>query len=65
MTEKFIDFDLSEEVYVGLFVGSPNNDDVISFDGKMLGLSSSVKDSGGCVNYTMPITGSTPKQITP
>ena len=31
----------------------------------MLGLSSSVKDLGGSIIYTVPITGGTPKQITP
>ena len=41
-----------------------NNDHVLSFDGKMLGLSS----SGGKYNslvYTVPSTGGVPKQITP
>ena len=46
-------------------VKSNNNDHVISFDGKMLGLSSSVKEFGGSIIYTVPITGGTPKQITP
>jgi TolB protein len=46
-------------------VKSNNNDHVISFDGKMLGLSSSVKDLGGSIIYTVPITGGTPKQVTP
>jgi TolB protein len=46
-------------------VKNNNNDHVISFDGKMLGLSSSVKYLGGSIIYTVPITGGTPKQITP
>ena len=46
-------------------VKSNNNDHVISFDGKMLGLSSSVKDLGGSIIYTVPVTGGTPKQVTP
>ncbi len=46
-------------------VKSNNNDHVISFDGKMLGLSSYVKDLGGSIIYTVPISGGTPKQITP
>jgi TolB protein len=46
-------------------VKSNNNDHVISFDGKMLGLSSSVKDLGGSIIYTVPITGGMPKQVTP
>ena len=46
-------------------VKANNNDHVISFDGKMLGLSSSVKDLGGSIIFTVPITGGEPKQITP
>jgi TolB protein len=43
-----------------------NNDHVISFSGKMLGLSSSSGDSKyGSMVYTVPITGGKPKQITP
>ncbi|MDB5115871.1 MAG: biopolymer transporter TolR [Mucilaginibacter sp.] len=40
-----------------------NNDHVISFDGKMLGLSANTKQ--GAIVYTVPIAGGTPKQITP
>ncbi|MBS1596965.1 MAG: TolB family protein [Bacteroidetes bacterium] len=46
-------------------INNNNNDHVISFDGKMLGLSSSVQNLGGSIIYTVPITGGTPKQITP
>jgi TolB protein len=46
-------------------VKSNNNDHVISFDGSMLGLSSSVRALGGSVIYTVPLEGGTPKQITP
>ncbi|MGI8952536.1 MAG: TolB family protein [Chitinophagaceae bacterium] len=42
-----------------------NNDHAISFDGKMLALSSNVKELGGSIIYTVPITGGTPKQVTP
>jgi Tol biopolymer transport system component len=42
-----------------------NNDHVISFDGNMLGLSSSVNSLGGSIIYTVPVGGGTPKQITP
>ncbi len=42
-----------------------NNDHVLSFDGKTLGLSSSVKELGGSIIYTVPSTGGIPKQITP
>ncbi|QDK82536.1 biopolymer transporter TolR [Spirosoma sp. KCTC 42546] len=46
-------------------VKNNNNDHVLSFDGKMLGLSSGVKELGGSIIYTVPATGGTPKQITP
>ena len=61
-------FDLAskkmEDVNTG-DVKSNNNDHVISFDGKMFGLSSFVKDLGGSIIYTVPIGGGLPKQITP
>ena len=47
-------------------VKNNNNDHVISFDGKMLGLSSaSPNPEYGSVIYTVPINGGNPKQITP
>jgi len=46
-------------------IKSNNNDHVPSFDGKMLGLSSSVRELGGSIVWTVPITGGNPKQITP
>lgn len=47
-------------------VKNNNNDHVISFDGKMLGLSSTSPDKKyNSVVYTVPIKGGTPKQITP
>jgi TolB protein len=46
-------------------VKNNNNDHVLSFDGKMLGLSSGVEKLGGSIVYTVPVTGGTPKQITP
>ena len=42
-----------------------NNDHVLSFDGKMLGLSSGVSELGGSIVYTVPVKGGIPKQITP
>src|SRR6185312_2052467 len=36
-------------------VTNNNNDHVISFDGKMLGLSNFVRDLGGSIIYTLPI----------
>ena len=42
-----------------------NNDHVISFDGKMLGISSgSTADKGVSIGYVVPITGGEPKRIT-
>ena len=46
-------------------VKNNNNDHVLSFDGKMLGLSSGVQNLGGSIIYTVPVSGGTPKQITP
>ena len=46
-------------------VKNNNNDHVLSFDGKMLLLSSGVSALGGSIVYTVPVTGGTPKQITP
>jgi Tol biopolymer transport system component len=46
-------------------VKNNNNDHVLSFDGKMLGLSSGVSALGGSIIYTVPTTGGTPRQITP
>jgi Tol biopolymer transport system component len=42
-----------------------NNDHVISFDGQMLGLSSSTAKSDASIVFTVPIGGGEPKQITP
>jgi TolB protein len=46
-------------------VTNNNNDHVLSFDGKMLGLSSGVEKLGGSIVYTVPAAGGIPKQITP
>ena len=47
-------------------VQNNNNDHVISFDGKMLGLSATSPDKKyNSVVYTVPITGGDPKQVTP
>jgi hypothetical protein len=61
-------FDLATRVPVPINTGSitnNNNDHVVSFDGKMLGLSSNVRSLGGSIIYTVPINGGTPKQLTP
>jgi TolB protein len=47
-------------------VNNNNNDHVISFDGKMLGLSGTTSDvKNSSFVYTVPVTGGIPKQITP
>ena len=47
------------------FVKNNNNDHVISFDGKMLGLSGASGDPKyGSLIYTVPIIGGKPKQVT-
>jgi tricorn protease-like protein len=57
---------LKPEVLNTDFVQKNNNDHVISFDGKMLGLSSSSGDAKfGSMIYTVPLTGGKPTQITP
>jgi TolB protein len=43
-----------------------NNDHVLSFDGRMLGISNNApEDSGESVVYTLPSVGGEPKRITP
>jgi Tol biopolymer transport system component len=47
------------------FATSNNNDHVLSFDGKMLGISHhSAEDGGASIVYTLPASGGTPKRIT-
>ena len=61
-------FDLSSRKPVVLPTGevkNNNNDHVLSFDGKMLALSSGVQALGGSIIYTVPVSGGTPTQITP
>jgi len=62
-------FDLASgkpEVLNTDFVKQNNNDHVLSFDGKMLGLSSSSGEQEyGSLIYTMPVGGGVPKRITP
>jgi TolB protein len=65
---QLYNFDLTTRKPVLINTGNiknNNNDHVISFDGKMLAISSSVKELGGSVIYTVPIGGGTPKQVTP
>ncbi len=47
------------------FATSNNNDHVLSFDGRMMGISHhAVEDSGASVVYTLPATGGTPTRVT-
>ncbi len=46
-------------------VNKNNNDHVLSFDGTLLGLSNDQKELGGSIIYTVPVTGGTPRQVTP
>ena len=61
-------FDLEKgepEVIHSGFATSNNNDHVLSFDGKMLGISHHVADEGNnSVIFTLPVGGGTPKRIT-
>lgn len=47
------------------FATRNNNDHVLSFDGRMLGISHhTAEDSGASIVYTLPATGGTPTRIT-
>ena len=47
------------------FATRNNNDHVLSFDGRMLGLSHhAAEDSGASIIYTVPTTGGTPTRVT-
>lgn len=48
------------------FATANNNDHVLSFDGRTLGISHhSVDDGGRSVVYTVPVTGGVPRRVTP
>ena len=47
------------------FATRNNNDHVLSFDGRMLGISHhTTEDSGASIVYTVPVTGGTPTRVT-
>lgn len=47
------------------FATHNNNDHVLSFDGRMLGISNQAAENGGASNvYTVPVTGGTPTRVT-
>lgn len=53
------------EVINSDFARSNNNDHVLSFDGKMLGISNHVADDGNkSIIFIMPVEGGTPERIT-
>lgn len=61
-------FDLASraaEVINTGFATHNNNDHVLSFDGRMLGISNSPPEDGGVsIGYTVPVTGGTPTRVT-
>ena len=65
---KLYNFDLAtgtpKEINTGI-ANKNNNDHVISFDGKMLAVSSGNGEKGASVGFTVPIGGGEAKQITP
>jgi len=65
---KLYNFDLATRESIVLntdFVNKNNNDHVLTFDGKQIGLSSSADENKGqSVVYTVPVTGGIPKKIT-
>lgn len=65
---KLYNFDLATRASTVLntdFVTKNNNDHVLTFDGKQLGISSSAEENKGqSVVYTVPVTGGVPKKIT-
>lgn len=61
-------FDLATNVPEALNTGDAkrnNNDHVLSFDGKMLAISSGEGENGASVGYVVPNTGGQAKRITP
>ena len=61
-------FDLSSRMAEAIntgFATHNNNDHVLSFDGRMLGISNhAAEDSGVSIVYTVPVTGGAPKRVT-
>ncbi|HET8828284.1 MAG TPA: hypothetical protein VFM79_03035, partial [Pelobium sp.] len=64
---KLYNFDINSRTSTVLNTGfaiKNNNDHVLSFDGKQIGISSHTEDGGKSVVYTLPVTGGVPKRIT-
>ncbi|QJW92312.1 TolB family protein [Spirosoma taeanense] len=61
-------FDLAKKTPTEIntdFATSNNNDHVLSFDGRMIGISNHSKEDGGkSIVYTLPVGGGKPKRIT-
>jgi hypothetical protein len=61
-------FDLSSRSAAAIntgFATRNNNDHVLSFDGRMMGISHhALEDSSASIVYTLPATGGTPKRVT-
>lgn len=61
-------FDLARRVAAAIdtgFATANNNDHVLSFDGKMLGISHhSQEDAGESIVYVLPVEGGTPRRVT-
>ena len=47
------------------FATNNNNDHVLSFDGKKMGISNSPRDEGRSIIYSLPRKGGIPKRVTP
>jgi TolB protein len=61
-------FDLATKTHTLIHTGdvvNNNNDHVLSFDGRMLAISSHNNESWHSLVYTVPVQGGQPKQITP
>lgn len=57
---------LEPKVFDTGFAKNNNNDHVLSFDGRFIGISNhSEEHDGNSIIYTLPIEGGTPKQVTP
>jgi CubicO group peptidase (beta-lactamase class C family)/Tol biopolymer transport system component len=65
---RLLRFDLASRTADTLDTGFAirnNNDHVLSFDGRMLGISHhSAEDDGASIVYTLPATGGTPRRVT-
>ncbi len=62
------DFDLRNEKPVKIetdFATNNNNDHVLSFDGKQMGISNATKEDGHSIIFTMPRNGGKPTRVTP